>query len=394
MKKRYLISVLALLLAAVMLFAACGDEGTTSKDNSSTESTGSSVDSSSKDDVSSEDSSSDSNKEDDKKEEENKEDNKNSGTSTQTGNVILNRKPVRVENKYDPIDDGSTSASNSYTYDLKVTTFNVGGFYHGVDNGMHENPGAPYEQWVGGNLTQWLADIPRLDADVVGFQEFCPLFYENKTQGVNIASKDAFAKVFKTLETFEGVTNNGIQPMYMALGGNSNSPYKLTDISYGHLTDKDEASQRAYMKGYITVKGVKIAVYSVHLGFNDKTAVKDSWNEIVSLMNKEDYCIVMGDMNSNDIAAFMESKGFNVANMGKFGNFGTYEYDEEKYIDNIFTTANIKIQYAECEKALSGGSDHYPLSAYLKIDTKMGSTKVENPYKTDSDGFIDGWYKP
>lgn len=149
------------------------------------------------------------------------------------------------------------------------------------------------------------------------------------------------------------------------------------------------------MKGYVNIKGAKVAVYSVHLGFNDKTVVKDSWNEIINLMKQEDYCIVMGDMNSSaEISDFMLNAGMNVANNAEFGSFNTYEYNETQYIDNIFTTPNIELVKVECEKNKAGGSDHYPLSAWIKINTDMGSIKDSTPFETDSDGFIDGWYKP
>ena len=96
----------------------------------------------------------------------------------------------------------------------------------------------------------------------------------------------------------------------------------------------------------------------------------------------------------DEIASIFKKAGMNVANMDAFGNFQTYEYDTESYIDNIFTTPNIDINYVEAEVSKAGGSDHYPLSAYLKINKKMGSTKQTDTNKVSSDGFIDGWYKP
>lgn len=81
----------------------------------------------------------------------------------------------------------------------------------------------------------------------------------------------------------------------------------------------------------------------------------------------------MGDMNCNSADEFqiMTDAGFNMANCGRFGAFNTYEYgnstDNIHPIDNIFTTSNIEIAYAECEYDMVGGSDHYPLSAYLMI---------------------------
>lgn len=293
--------------------------------------------------------------------------------------------PVSAENTVDLVKGAD--------YDAKITTFNVGGFYHGVDSGMHGD--GQFAEWVPQNFREWLADMAAFDSDIYALQEFCPLFYENATLGQKLMAKDAFADVFKTLEMWQGSTANGAQPMYMGLAALNGSDYNISNISYGYLSEKSDAHRRAYMKGYVNIKGAKVAVYSVHLGFNDKTVVKDSWNEIINLMKQEDYCIVMGDMNSSaEISDFMLNAGMNVANNAEFGSFNTYEYNETQYIDNIFTTPNIELVKVECEKNKAGGSDHYPLSAWIKINTDMGSIKDSTPFETDSDGFIDGWYKP
>ncbi len=307
------------------------------------------------------------------------------------------RKPIKSNGNYNSIASGEQGKDfSSYTYDIKVTSFNVGGFYHGIDNGMNgDHTDDNIRPWILPNLQEWLGDMARYDADIYGMQEFCPTFFRQASKNINVSSKEAFAGVFKQLETFTGSTASGNQPMYMALAAHSASEYGLTDITTGHLGGKAPATQRAYIKGYTTVNGVKIAVYSVHLGFSDPAATADSISELITLMNKEDYCIVMGDMNTDTIIDRMKKAGFNVANGGDFGLFNTYEYSDSSYIDNIFTTKNIDIKYVECEKDKAGGSDHYPLSAYLKINKEMGSTKLDNPF-TDSnnDGFIDGWYKP
>ena len=39
-----------------------------------------------------------------------------------------------------------------------------------------------------------------------------------------------------------------------------------------------------------------------------------------------------------------------------------------------------------------GGSDHYPLSAYLVIQDQPHTSG--NPNAVGEDGFMEGWYKP
>ena len=61
-------------------------------------------------------------------------------------------------------------------------------------------------------------------------------------------------------------------------------------------------------------------------------------------------------------------------------------------MDNIFTTNNLEIVYAESEPGLVGASDHYPMSAYLFVKDEQHTNK--NPNSIAEDGYMEGWYKP
>ena len=112
------------------------------------------------------------------------------------------------------------------------------------------------------------------------------------------------------------------------------------------------------------------------------------------MASKEEYAVIMGDMNceSADEFQIMKDAGFNMANCGEFGAFDTYEYGAVDPIDNIFTTNNIDIAYVECEQILVGGSDHYPLSAYLVIQDQPHTSGI--PYTVGADDYLEGWYQP
>lgn len=374
MKKRMMISVLAVVLTLSLALCGCNTKQT-DKDKVQSESSGTQQ--------------TDNNSNISNMTDSNDSDNVGEETTDSQSNY---KKPSYSKPSYKPVHSSVATADDTYTYDIKVTTFNVGGFYHGVDNGMHAD--GQYAEWVPGNLNAWLEDIAQYDSDIFAFQEFCPLFYSDPGNNINLMAKDVFGNVFKTLDAFEGSTESGNLPVYMAFGAQHTSKYNITDITMGYLSSKSADARRPYLKGYVTVDGVKIAVYNVHLGFKNMAVVRDSYTELINLMRNEDYCVVMGDTNTNEIASIFKKAGMNVANMDAFGNFQTYEYDTESYIDNIFTTPNIDINYVEAEVSKAGGSDHYPLSAYLKINKKMGSTKQTDTNKVSSDGFIDGWYKP
>ena len=277
---------------------------------------------------------------------------------------------------------------NPARYDLKVTSFNVGNWYHGVCNldvyGAQENINSgitpdhilrAYDQWMGA--------FPQYDADVICMQEMKPDFYinnQNDTDSSNdvvLTAEEVLDDYFQ-VNSFTGATKNGELPMWMGMLSPNSGRYTLHDISTGHLCEDTPAYARAYMKGYVTVNGHEIAIYCVHLqpsssGLGTPEIRQQAYAELIEMAGKDEYAIIMGDMNCISVDEFqiMTDAGFNMANCGRFGAFNTYEYgnatDNICAIDNIFTTSNIEIAYAECEYDMVGGSDHYPLSAYLMI---------------------------
>lgn len=317
----------------------------------------------------------------------------NTGTKAPEVELTEGKAPVYSKGKWKAVNE------RNFDYDLKVTTFNVGQFYHGVCNldvyGAQKVNSGILPEYVMGAYHSWQSWIEDMESDIYGLQEFNPVFYVNTEENVTQNAKDVFAAKFKTLATCTGKTANDTQSLYMGIAAQNSSQYELTDIRSGYLSGKDASVQRPYLKGYTIVNGKRIAVFSVHLqpdGFGGKAARKDAIYELIELMNQEEYAIAMGDMNGAEVADYMREAGFHVANRGDFGQFNTYEYSTSAYIDNIFTTSNIDIQFVECEKKYQAGSDHYPLSAYLKIQNRAHDTG--NRAQVGEDGFLDGWYRP
>lgn len=402
MNKRKLISVLAVLLAIVIAVVAvvlslqsCGNTGDKDKDTDTSKP-------------------SDSQGTDFGFKFEEGEENKPTNTGAPGGHYVINRKPVRVETDYTSIADAeediyAEETDNYYTYDLKVTTFDLNSFnvvasikgvyFDNSEKTTESDKAAQANSKIDADkkITSWIKAISQYDSDIVAFQNLYPLMYHEKVGDVKITSEEVFSRVFKDYKVFD----NGVVPdtsaTFLSTLASKSSPYSLTDLSSGYL-GKNSGSNILYVKGYMEVKGVKVAVYNVKIPTNAvNTQTKDAWAELMTLMNNEDYCIVMGNMlNSDEIAGYMQRAGFNAANRGKFGDFmsNTWSYGGN-YCDNIFTTANIDIQYVELESSKKeGGFYRNPLTAYLKINTEMGSTKKTGPIAVDTDGFIKDWFKP
>lgn len=322
----------------------------------------------------------------------------NGGSNAPEVTLTPGEKPHRSEGKWTSIKDGQPA------YDLKVTTFNVGQWYHGVCNldiyGAQENvhPGI-LPEYVIGAYNSWLKAFPDYDADIICAQEVNPVFMIDREKGITLNTKDVLEEYFKEVHTYTGATSNGTVAMWMGLFRPQSSGYALKNITTGHLCEGTPAYARAYMKGYITVNGHDIAVYCVHLqpsssGLGNPEIRRQAYLELIEMASKDEYAIIMGDMNPDDPKEFevMREAGFNMANCGDFGAFDTYEYGDVDPIDNIFTTNNIEIAYAEVETTMVGGSDHYPLSAYLVIQDQPHTSG--NPNAVGEDGFMEGWYKP
>lgn len=319
--------------------------------------------------------------------------------------INSNKAPV---NSILPSDTSVTQKENSNNeiYDLSVTSWNVGGCARGIDSGITKD--TTKYNWQQG-LDEWETFFAKgenaMPSDVYCLQEFYKYFYkeyngDTVNEATAILAKDKFAPLFNELEAREGKTHDiagGPWTMSSAIGTTKKGGFHLYDVSYGYLSGKSPRDQRMYIKGYIDVNGKKVAIYSVHLGFEDRLTNFDSYNELIELMRKEEYCIVMGDMNSSALTELFEKAGANVANCGKFGEFQTYMYRNNAYLDNIFTTPNIDIKYVEClssdnnpDNDNHGFSDHYPITAYLTVNADKANT-MSAP-QLDKDGFVAEYY--
>lgn len=327
----------------------------------------------------------------------------NGGTNAPEVTLTAGTKPYRSNGKWVSIKEGS-----EVVYDLKVTSFNVGQWYHGVSNldiyGAQEkvHPGI-LPEFVLGAYDAWMKAFPDYDSDIICAQEMSTIFMIDSKKDITLTAKEVLDDYFKEVYEFVGSTKNGAIPMYMGMLVPNASNYGLKNITTGHLCEDQPMYKRAYMKGYVTVNGHDIAVYCVHLqpsssGLGDATIRRQAYLELIELAKADEYAIILGDMNAEGTKEepefqIMLDAGYSMANAGEFGRFNTYEYGTDYACDNIFVTSNIEIAQVEVEKSMVGGSDHYPISAYLVIKDEA-RTYGNDTHTVGSDDYLEGWYQP
>ncbi|MBE6727038.1 MAG: hypothetical protein E7562_00140 [Ruminococcaceae bacterium] len=327
--------------------------------------------------------------------------------ATQVNELSVSNAPISIgENTYlvraGEEEQVTAEGATVKTYDLEVTTWNVGGFAAGVDSGIHTSAEGRYGPYDA--IARWKALLDYdnnyanhyLSSDIYGLQEFTSLFYYDDAAGgtgEKLMTADVFGNVFNDLESYYGLFN-GMYDSSSGLATGSHTDLTIKNVTGGQLSGKYTANSRAYIKGYVTVKGVDIAVYSVHMGWNndDYDITTDSYMELIKLMNEDEYCIVFGDMNSSTIQEYMIAAGYKAANMTEWGNINTYinATNRNAYIDNIFVSPNIDMEFVECKATTNdfyrAYSDHLPLTAYLTVNVGAEGVKPATP-AVGADGY-------
>lgn len=296
----------------------------------------------------------------------------------------------------------SEGALVDVNYDFSFTTFNVGGFAAGIDDGIHTtatNYGAldAIGDWK--TVFDYDNDCANhvFKSDFYFFQECSKtLWIDNANKldaphtGETVMRNEVFEKIFKNVNDYSGVNTGTWGAAYSNMCMASNT-FEVRDITYGTISGKYSEGRRAYMKGYIDVGDIEIAVYNVHLVENHDhgDVALDSYYELIELMNEDKYVIVGGDMNGSSVGEYMEKAGYKAANGGEFGQFQTNINHQYNFIDNIFVSPNIDIVHVTVgtEKTDRAYSDHLPLTAYLTVNEDASGVDTEKNFNVGEDGF-------
>lgn len=251
---------------------------------------------------------------------------------------------------------------------LKVMTFNIGKFNYGKSTGGME------QILVDEKMYNWRRFLGEHNVDVLAVQEFCSTIDADGTL-------DSNSNLFNYL--FANYTSHYPQQLKIY------SKEMLQENSVeDYLPNSTDANKRGIVKSYITLdNGVKICLINCHLTYfdnSDGVEIRNQQiNSLLNILKDEEYFILFGDFNANfggisEYNPFIE-KGYNLANGGYFGWVRTFNNEKnytdtankghDRFLDNIITSANIKIINAKVLNTFDYlTSDHLPILAEIEIN--------------------------
>jgi endonuclease/exonuclease/phosphatase family metal-dependent hydrolase len=245
-------------------------------------------------------------------------------------------------------------AGEPFPLRLRVGTYNVGHFNQGHIGGYQSGEAGGAERAV----KQWRQWISRQAFDIFFVNEWNRAFdKDGKIDATEALLKPCFNTVcFGRQNTwiYNGIATN----------------YKLENIRQVVLTHRDYYATVADMK----IGGKTITLMSVHIPWQ-VCCHETSVDSLIAEMKKYDYLICGGDMNARDHNQLkFAAAGFNIANGGNEGWLCTAAgkcmegiSDTASHIDNIITTANIRIMNVSAPLTGLNDNDHLPVLADVVI---------------------------
>ena len=242
---------------------------------------------------------------------------------------------------------------------LKICSFNVG-------------------LWTDGKSSNARVDDANVESEAIklrrflGDENFDFLLCEEATHEFDKSYKiNAYSYCFKNNLSYGWTTSDksvSIQARQFLLTGK----YKLKNVTYHNY---ENASTRGYVTFTSELADREITFINCHLssGYSadDEMRAKER-AELIQILKKCEYGVLMGDFNARSIDDFNDFSEFNVANHGYYGDFKTWPGAgvtdhgwPNGCIDNIITTKSIKII-----NVLMGEidmSDHKPLIAAIEV---------------------------
>lgn len=273
-------------------------------------------------------------------------------------------KYVKVPNnaKYMRLSTLNSNEQRVYTRNplpLKICSFNVG-------------------LWTDGKSSNARVDDANVESEAIklrrflGDENFDFLLCEEATHEFDKSYKiNAYSYCFKNNLSYGWTTSDksvSIQARQFLLTGK----YKLKNVTYHNY---ENASTRGYVTFTAELADREITFINCHLssGYSDDDEMRAKERaELIQILKKCEYGVLMGDFNARSIDDFNDFSEFNVANHGYYGDFKTWPGAgvtdhgwPNGCIDNIITTKSIKII-----NVLMGEidmSDHKPLIAAIEV---------------------------
>ena len=239
---------------------------------------------------------------------------------------------------------------NSY---LRVCTFNMARDYASLTGA--DSAGIQKQ------ILNYLNFIGQYDPDVIQAQEAGGEYWDDGN------TKNMNSTVFSRKYEFR------LWPMH---NRKTWSKYNCSEPTTITLAATYDGKTRSYTKMFLHLDDKVICLLNAHCEYEGTFAEcrQLQFQELATEMAQHEYCILCGDFNAYSPSEFSEFSGFNVANCGEYGNIDTWHVDGDypswpnKCVDNIITTANIRIQnVVRGPYDIDYFSDHAPLLADLRV---------------------------
>lgn len=248
---------------------------------------------------------------------------------------------------------------------LKVMTYNVGGWYIGSGRNV---PAAQKDIYYA-LQTGMIEDA---DPDILVIQEYLAQFSDDGTSALTM------------LQSLFPYVHAEVSGTYF--GRAVCSKYPITDYVKRQFTQEPS---RYFDSCTVTVGETPITVVNTHLGLTQANRDPEIV-QLITYLNALDKFICCGDFNTgitptsantssteyvNNVKPFID-EGFNTANFGDFGFLLTCVDRTDGthyYLDNIYTSANIEVTNAYVDDTkmtdlIDDPIDHMPLIATLQIN--------------------------
>lgn len=234
---------------------------------------------------------------------------------------------------------------------IKVATMNYGLWNDGVVKFVEDDKVEPV-------LAAWKRLLRENDVDILAGQEWLCFFDRSKTMRSNNC-------LFAELYPYQYTTETGH-------GKNLVSKTACTEYSVNNFSN---TTGRQYTKAYTIIQDKKICLLNAHCSLEPDFLIhrKAEFEELIRIMNDEEYAILFGDFNAYSVAEFdlFRQAGYGIANGGECGTFDTWtNFDKpsswkNKAIDNIIVSHNIRILNVRADRR--DLSDHNMLIANLVL---------------------------
>lgn len=234
---------------------------------------------------------------------------------------------------------------------IKVATMNYGLWNDGIVKFVEDSK-------VESVLAAWKQMLRDHDVDILAGQEWLRFFDRSKTM---LSESCLFADFFP----YQYATESGC-------GKNLVSKTECTEYCVNNFSNM---TGRQYTKAYTVIGDKKICLMNAHCSLEPDFLIhrKEEFEELIRIMNGEEYVILFGDFNAYSVSEFdlFRQAGYYVANGGECGTFDTWtHFDkpsswENMAIDNIIVSHNIRIQAVQVDRR--DLSDHNMLVADLSL---------------------------